>query len=80
MSKLEKWEVKKTVYGLELNQEELDALYLILRRVGGNPKTSYRKYVEPIYYLTREYTKISDPSPSYFEEGDSLIFKSNMVD
>lgn len=39
---------EKKVFTLELSQEELNALSIVLRVVGGCPRTSIRKYTEEI--------------------------------
>ena len=81
MAKLEKREVTKEVYNLELEQEELDALYLILRRVGGCPETSYRKYSNRIFDTIVKHKSVIVPygNNPFFRNSDSLMFEDDTI-
>lgn len=82
MAKLEKREVVKNVYSLELEQEELDALYLILRRVGGCSETSYRKYSDRIFDVIEEKHRsviVPYDNNPFFKNSDYLMFADNTI-
>ena len=60
---------KITEFRLELSLDELKVLFSLLRKVGGDPCTSYRKYTSKIRAIIEEYfvkTKEDDVYTSYF--------------
>lgn len=51
MAELKKVEIRAQSYALTLNQAEADALTQALAAVGGNPRSSRRGLIDPIFDL-----------------------------
>ena len=89
-NKMAKLSIKKTVskkYSLELTQEELIVLFITLRYIGGDPKTSCRKITDDIHDViinnidkeeVEEY--VSSARSGKLIEGGSIDFKAHSLE
>lgn len=51
------------VLTLELSVEEVKAIYTILRKIGGSPDTSARKYIDSVYAALEPHVNVTHTYP-----------------